>query len=61
MPEQTFRPDQSWREAVEFGARVGKTLGVELPAMDVMGGHRLSGIGARLASTLDSSVKAETA
>ena len=47
--------------AVEFGARVGKTLGVELPAMDVMGGHRLSGIGARLASTLDSSVKAETA
>jgi polyhydroxyalkanoate synthase subunit PhaC len=24
MPEQTFRPDQSWREAVEFGARFAR-------------------------------------
>jgi len=47
--------------AVEFGARIAKTLGVELPAMDIIGGQRLSGIGARVAATLASIGEEEAA
>jgi acyl carrier protein len=39
--------------AVEFGARVGNNLGIELPVMEVLGGRSLSAIGAKLAIQLE--------
>jgi acyl transferase domain-containing protein/NADPH:quinone reductase-like Zn-dependent oxidoreductase/NADP-dependent 3-hydroxy acid dehydrogenase YdfG len=47
--------------AIEFGARVAKSLGVELAAMDIIGGHRLSGIGAKVAAKLENVREAEAA
>jgi acyl carrier protein len=47
--------------AVEFIARVSKTVGVELTTMDIIGGQKLSGIGAKVTATLEDDRKAEAA
>ena len=39
--------------AVEFTARVAKTVGVEISTMDIIGGQKLSGIGSQVTAMLE--------